>query len=302
MPSNRDDIRDFLNRRKHIILVEVKAADGSTPREAGAWMLVAPDCIFGTIGGGQLEYMAIDHARRSLQRQSALEALTIPLGPEIGQCCGGRVALEFKPVDRDAAATLVEKVDREIAQRPHVYVFGAGHVGDALAMALSLVPLRIILVDTREAELSASQVPGVETCLTAVPEALVRQAPEGSAFVILTHDHALDFLIAAEALSRRDASYVGMIGSKTKRATFRNWLAREVGRPETLERLVCPVGGTAVKDKRPQVIAALAAAEIMTSALNYHERNDDVATANPTRRCHAGCRGSEPRRSRHFSQ
>ncbi len=276
MPTNRDDIRDFLNRRKHVVLVEVKAADGSTPREVGAWMLVASDCIFGTIGGGQLEFMAIDQARRALRRGDAPTEMTIPLGPEIGQCCGGRVALAFKYVDPEAATALIEKVDQEIARRPHVYVFGAGHVGDALAMALSLVPLRVILVDTREDELSASQVPGVETCLTAMPEALVRDAPEGSAFAILTHDHALDFLIAAEALARSDASYVGMIGSKTKRATFRNWLTREVGHPEIFDRLVCPVGGTAVKDKRPAVIAALAAAEIMTAALNWPARRPDA--------------------------
>jgi xanthine dehydrogenase accessory factor len=272
MPTNRDDIRDFLNRRKDVVLVEVKAADGSTPREAGAWMLVAADRIFGTIGGGQLEFMAIDHARRALNSGADAEQMTIPLGPEIGQCCGGRVALGFERVDQGVAMTLIEKVDLEIAQRPHVYVFGAGHVGDALAMALSLVPLRIILVDTREDELSATQVPGIETCLTAMPEAVVRDAPEGSAFVVLTHDHALDFLITAEALARDDTSYVGMIGSKTKRATFRNWLTREVGRPEILDRLVCPVGGTAVKDKRPTVIAALAAAEIMTSSLNYQRK------------------------------
>lgn len=272
MPTNRDDIRDFLNRRKQVVLVDVKAADGSTPRDAGAWMLVAEDCIFGTIGGGQLEYMAIDHARRSLQNRTDAGEMTIPLGPEIGQCCGGRVALGFKRVDRGVAMTLIEKVDLEIARRPHVYIFGAGHVGDALAMSLSLVPLRIILVDTREQELSATQVPGIETCLTAMPEAVVRDAPSGSAFVVLTHDHALDFLITAEALARDDASYVGMIGSKTKRATFRNWLTREVGRPEIFDRLVCPVGGTAVKDKRPCVIAALAAAEIMTASLNYRHR------------------------------
>jgi xanthine dehydrogenase accessory factor len=269
MPANRDDIRDFLNWRKHAVLVEVRAADGSTPREAGAWMLVAADCIFGTIGGGQLEFMAIDHARSALENGAQMDEMTIPLGPEIGQCCGGRVSLGFKQVDRAVAMTLTEKVDLEIARRPHVYVFGAGHVGDALAMALSLVPLRTILVDTREEELSGTRVPGIETCLTAMPEAVVRDAPAGSAFVVLTHDHALDFLIAAEALARNDASYVGMIGSKTKRATFRNWLTREVGHPEFFDRLVCPVGGTAVKDKRPTVIAALAAAEIMISALNY---------------------------------
>ena len=156
-----------------------------------------------------------------------------------------------------------------MAERPHVYIFGAGHVGDALASALSLVPVRTVLVDTREQELSVSKAQGIETCLTAMPEAVVRDASAGSSFVILTHDHALDFLIAAEALRRDDTAYVGMIGSKTKRATFKNWLTREIGRPELFGRLICPIGGTAVRDKRPAVIAALAAAEIVTAALNF---------------------------------
>ncbi|KQX16153.1 xanthine dehydrogenase accessory protein XdhC [Ensifer sp. Root423] len=272
MVASREDIRDFLRRERACVLVEVTAAAGSTPRDTDAWMLVAADSLFGTIGGGQLEYMAIDHGRRALKRGDAPEAMTIPLGPEIGQCCGGRVALAFTRIDREKAAMLIERSDLEIASRPHVYVFGAGHVGDALAMALSLVPVRTVLVDTRENELSAvADIPGIETCLTAMPEAVVRDAPPGSAFVILTHDHALDFLIAAEALRRDDASYVGMIGSKTKRSTFKNWLSREIGRPDLFDRLVCPIGGTTVKDKRPAVIAALAAAEVMAAALNFRQ-------------------------------
>lgn len=279
MVASREDIRDFLRREPDCVLVEVSGAAGSTPRDTDAWMLVAPENLFGTIGGGQLEYMAIDHGRRALKRGGALQAMTIPLGPEIGQCCGGRVALAFTRIDREKAAMLIERSDLEIASRPHVYVFGAGHVGDALAMALSLVPVRTVLVDTRENELSAvADIPGIETCLTAMPEAVVRDAPPGSAFVILTHDHALDFLIAAEALRRDDASYVGMIGSKTKRATFKNWLSREIGRPEFFDRLICPIGGTTVKDKRPSVIAALAAAEIMTAALNYQLPAQSAAT------------------------
>ena len=268
--ARREDIRDFLSRERACVLVEVASAAGSTPRDTDAWMLVSKDRTFATIGGGQLEFMAIDHARKLVQGAKADLRLAIPLGPEIGQCCGGHVALSFKKVDADTRATLIERSDDEIAHRPHVYIFGAGHVGNALAMALSHVPLRTVLVDTREHELSAADVPGIETCLTAMPEAVVRDAPPGSAFVVLTHDHALDFLIATEALGREDASYVGMIGSKTKRATFKNWLSREVDRPELFGRLVCPIGGTAVKDKRPPVIAALAAAEIMTAALNRH--------------------------------
>ena len=179
------------------------------------------------------------------------------------------MGLAFTALNPVLARELVTRSDREMAARPHVYVFGAGHVGDALAMALSLAPLRVVLVDTREDELVAYTVPRIETCLTAMPEAVVRDAPVGSSFVILTHDHALDFLIAAEALKHRDAAYVGMIGSKTKRATFRNWLSREVGQPDLFNHLVCPIGGTALKDKRPAVIATLAAAEIMTAALTW---------------------------------
>lgn len=266
MPGARDDIRAFLNRRPDSVLVEVTDVKGSAPRDAGAWMLVARDMIFRTIGGGQLEYMAIDHARKILAggRDTPMD---VPLGPEIGQCCGGRVGLSFKRVNRGLTDELVGKVDAEIATRPHVYVFGAGHVGDALANALSFTPVRVVLVDTREAELMACDVPGVETCLSAMPEQVVRSAPPGSAFIVLTHDHALDFLIVTEALQRGDAVYVGMIGSKTKKATFKNWLKREVGSDNLFENLVCPVGGAVVKDKRPEVIAALVAAEVLTAVL-----------------------------------
>lgn len=266
MLGRRDDIRAFLNKRPDSVLIEVTDVRGSAPRDAGAWMLVARDMIFRTIGGGQLEYMAIDHARKILAggKDSPMD---VPLGPEIGQCCGGRVGLSFRRVNRGLAEELIAKVDAEIATRPHVYIFGAGHVGDALAYTLSLTPVRVILVDTREAELMAVDAPGVETCLAAMPEQVVRSAPPGSAFIVLTHDHALDFLIVAEALQRDDAVYVGMIGSKTKKATFKNWLKREIGRAELFENLVCPVGGSVVKDKRPEVIASLAAAEVLTAVL-----------------------------------
>lgn len=271
MPGARDDIRAFLNKRSDSVLIEVTDVRGSAPRNAGAWMLVARDMIFRTIGGGQLEFMAIDHARKILLggKDSSFDVspMDVALGPEIGQCCGGRVALSFRRVNRGLAEELIAKVDAEISTRPHVYVFGAGHVGDALAYSLSLTPVRVILVDTREAELMAVDAPGVETCLAALPEQVVRSAPPGSAFIVLTHDHALDFLIVAEALQRGDAVYVGMIGSKTKKATFKNWLKREIGSDGLFENLVCPVGGSVVKDKRPEVIAALAAAEVLTAVL-----------------------------------
>lgn len=257
-----------------LALVEVASAKGSTPRDAGAWMLVSRKEIYGTIGGGQLEYMAIDKARNLLKaptfRKFGTMKLDIPLGPEIGQCCGGRVEVAIRMVDKTVAETLKRRDGVEQAQRPHVYIFGGGHVGHALAQTLSLLPMRTIVVETREQELRGIS-PGAETRLTAVPEDVVREAPAGSAYLILTHDHALDFLIVAEALKRVDAGYVGMIGSKTKKATFRGWFLKNAGGTAAeFAKLVSPIGGDTVKDKRPAIIAALAAAEV-TTALASHQ-------------------------------
>lgn len=260
-------LHDFLSSAPAVALVEVVSARGSTPREEGARMLVSRGAIFGTIGGGQLEFMAIDTARAMLAGGSARETLDIPLGPEIGQCCGGRVELDISIIDETKREKLLHAARAEDAACPHVFLFGGGHVGTALAAALSLLPLHVMVVETR-ADALGNMPTEVETRLTSVPEEVVRDAPAGSAFIVLTHDHALDFLIVAEALKRVDAAYVGMIGSKTKRETLRRWYLKEAGGDESsFSRVVCPIGGADVKDKRPAVIAALVAAEV-TRALS----------------------------------
>ena len=263
----------FLDKEGAKVLVEVASVRGSAPREQGAFMLVSMDAIAGTIGGGQLEYMAIDHARRMLAGKAVDAAMSVPLGPEIGQCCGGRVEIAFRPIDAMLKAELAERLAREAQQQPSVYVFGAGHVGHAIAAALSLLPLNVTMVESREHEL-AGLPDNVTAKLAAMPESVVATIPPGSAVLILTHDHALDFLIAAEALKRTDLAYVGMIGSATKRATFASWLKREA--PEAdLARLTLPVGGP-LKDKRPAVIAALTAAEIMTALTDDALQHDAI--------------------------
>jgi xanthine dehydrogenase accessory factor len=266
MSETTKSLRKFLDASPLAALVEVSEARGSTPREKGAWMLVTPTAIFGTIGGGQLEFMAIDQVREMMVRkEQGSAALDIRLGPEIGQCCGGRVELSIKVMDEPTKSSLIAAAEAEDAKLPHIHVFGGGHVGHALASAFALLPVHVVVVETRADALDG--IPEcIETRLTSVPEEMVRDAPAGSAFVVLTHDHALDFLIVAEALKRKDAAYVGMIGSKTKKATFKSWYLKTAGGTETdFSRLVSPIGGDAVNDKRPAVIAALAAAEIMTA-------------------------------------
>jgi xanthine dehydrogenase accessory factor len=284
MNSKVQSLKDFLAGQGRIALVEVAATKGSTPREKGAFMLVSASAISGTIGGGQLEYMAIDKARQMLGTRSSPQpaskearievdevcaTLDVPLGPEIGQCCGGRVEVSIKLADAALKAELIRNAEAEEAHLPHVYLFGGGHVGQALAASAALLPVHVVVVETR-AEALEGMPETVETRLTPMPEAVVREAPAGSALAILTHDHALDFLIVAEALKRNDTAYVGMIGSKTKKATFKNWFLKSAeGSEAQFARLVSPIGGDAVRDKRPQVIAALAAAEIMTALVSH---------------------------------
>ncbi len=250
------------------VLVDVIEAKGSTPREAGTYMLVGDEAIWGTIGGGQFEYMAIDNARAILKGGGEKD-MDIPLGPEIGQCCGGRTKLRFTLVTSQIAEMLQDRLVRERDDRPAVFLFGSGHVGLALARALAPLPFAVTVVETRKEALQNLPA-GVTSRLTSMPEASVDDIAPGGAAVILTHDHALDFLIAERALKRSDLAYVGMIGSATKRATFSHWLDRQEGENITkrenavmMSRLILPIGGSAVRDKRPEVIAALVAAELL---------------------------------------
>lgn len=263
MRKTRATFCNFLESHKEIALIEIDQVHGSTPRDQGTWMLVSKEQIFGTIGGGQLEDIAIKHARELLIATNDISTdMQIPLGPHIGQCCGGVVNLKFEVLEKAGRIIREQIFITEMNAQPDIYIFGAGHVGKALAESLSILPVNVILIDNRNEELV--KVPQyIQTRQTALPEASVREAKANSTFIIMTHDHSLDFLIAKEALERNDAAYVGMIGSKTKRATFKNWLKREQGSSVGFEQLICPIGNTGVNDKRPEVIAALATAEVI---------------------------------------
>jgi len=271
----------FFAANPEAIACELTSVRGSSPREQGTFMLVSLGTTLGTIGGGALEYMVIDHARRLIAQGRAEEAMDVPLGPEIGQCCGGRVTVTLRNADADLRRNLLIKLTKETAAQPHVYVFGAGHVGRVLAQILSLQPIKLEVIDTRQEELDALP-PGIPHRRAAMPEAIVRSAPRGSAHVILTHDHALDFLIAQEALARTDSPYVGMVGSKTKRARFANWYVEQGGDQRDLDRLILPIGAQGLGDKRPSVIAALAAAEIMVHIGTREVLVGQVSTPNNT--------------------
>jgi xanthine dehydrogenase accessory factor len=259
-------LREAIARSEPAILVTVARTEGSTPRDTDATMLVTRHACHGTIGGGQLEFHAMDVAREMIARGGRETRLDLPLGPHLGQCCGGRVELLLSLADDLILVRLAEREARAAAARPHVLLFGAGHVGLALARSLALLPLETRLVDDRDTP--PPPLPeGIAFERLDDPETLIARAPPGSAFVVLTHSHALDYRLADAALRRRDAAFVGMIGSATKRTRFERWYLARGGSREALMGFACPIGGKPIRDKRPEVIAALATAEILGSLL-----------------------------------
>jgi xanthine dehydrogenase accessory factor len=246
-------------------LVTVADTRGSAPREAGAMMGVKADgSFFGTIGGGALEWEALVLAR---QLAAAGEAVTRridrALGPDLGQCCGGRVILELRVFTAAQAGEIAAMAEAAPDHRRAVLVFGAGHVGRALALALAPLPFAVTWIDSR-AEAFPALVPANARAVAARdPAREIAAAPPGAFILILTHDHALDLAITAAALRRDDLPFIGLIGSATKRARFERRL-RELGIAEArIASLICPIGLPGIEGKEPAVIAASVAAQLL---------------------------------------
>ena len=266
------EIAARLREEGRAVLVMVAEARGSTPREAGAAMLVAPGGASGTIGGGTVEHRVIEAARAMLA-DPAPEPLAqdVPLGPDLDQCCGGRVTVALAPLAAAdagrfeagrAALWAGGPVWAEPPRPRPALIYGAGHVGRALVSALTPLPFALRWIDARPGTLDAAP-QGVATVETPLPEAEAEAAPPGALHVVLTHSHALDLEIVAAALAGRPG-FVGLIGSATKRATFlRKLRARGLGE-DRLARLTCPIGLPGLRDKRPAVIAASVAAQLLT--------------------------------------
>ena len=266
------DSETFFRSNDEFVLIMVGKTLGSAPREKGTWMIVGNTSIIGTIGGGQLEFSAISKARYYINNKSlACNDLNFELGPETGQCCGGKVSLIFQRVNEKTCRDMLTLLKTNLAKGENVYIFGAGHVGIALTNQFLNLPVNIFLFDTRP-EMSPKSTLSFNFKCTPFPEAEIRKALPGGAFIILTHDHSLDFLLVKEAIKRKDASYIGMIGSKTKRGVLGNWLKREG--ISSLRGVTTPIGLSGIKptfrDKRPEVIAALVVTEVLTSFHNFN--------------------------------
>ncbi|ODT17978.1 MAG: xanthine dehydrogenase accessory protein XdhC [Kaistia sp. SCN 65-12] len=300
---------EAIDRHGKAAMATVVETRGSAPREAGARIVVLPDAsFFGTIGGGTLEWRAIADLQAALARPQPhfYESRRVALGPELGQCCGGRVDLALEVFDRsrrseiaelaeaervapfrtrgeqrsdgklhrtvDPASTLAigaARIDHGVVEegfgddRRLLYLFGAGHVGRALVLALAPLPFRVVWVDPRP-DAFPQHVPANVRCVQ--PEdtpATLDGAPAGSFVLVMSHSHALDLAIVAKALKGQDFAYVGLIGSETKRARFSSQLSGAGLARAEIERLVSPIGVAGIHSKLPAAIAASVAADLL---------------------------------------
>jgi xanthine dehydrogenase accessory factor len=256
-----ETLKSVLMRHERAVLVTIAKAQGSTPREKGAWMIVTPEGFHGTIGGGTLEWKALAAAQKFLQQGVAGPvSQTYSLGPDLGQCCGGSVQVEFCGYDQSSLQNLPAD---EPFHHLLVYLFGAGHTGRALMLALAPLPFRVMWIDPRPGAFPSIAPQSVTMHQTADPAALLANAPAGSLAFVMSHSHALDLEIADSALRNPAIAHIGLIGSATKRARFQKRL-REAGITEPqLAKLICPIGVAGIRSKLPVAIAAATVAQIL---------------------------------------
>lgn len=284
-----------------VALVTILATEGSTPLGAGARMVVVTDGLAaGSIGGGALEATTLAQARAMLSHPAGTwRVQDYPLGPLLGQCCGGRVRVLVERLDprhcgwladvapgfqvaayleeaavmrrvvapAQAPAPVQPRAEKPVAgdsfaeplgdlARP-VLVFGAGHVGLALASVMAPLPFTLQWYDSRP-EFAR---PGVHIADEDGLVAAIEAAPPHAAVLIMTHDHGLDYRLTRAALGC-DLALVGVIGSATKRARFLSKLAHD-GMGDLASRLVCPIGVAGITGKAPPVIAIAVAAQML---------------------------------------
>lgn len=236
------------------ITVTVAATKGSAPREAGAVMMVWADRQEGTIGGGALEYEAARIARDMLADGTDQTRRVMPLGPDLGQCCGGVVTLDF----------IAGALEGEPTGTP-LWIWGAGHVGRAIAQVVApLADRPVTMIDTTSARMPETLPQGVSPLVASDPLRVVSRAPKDGDHLIVTYSHDLD-LALCDALLRHGFATCGLIGSATKWARFRTRLASMGHANAEITRIACPIGDPAL-GKHPQAIAVGVVATLLSSS------------------------------------
>ncbi|HET6292467.1 MAG TPA: xanthine dehydrogenase accessory protein XdhC [Kribbella sp.] len=256
-------------QRRPGVLVTLMSVRGHSPREAGAKMVVADDRTWATVGGGNLEAVAIERSHALLAaRTTEPEVLEFALSDKAPyqqavQCCGGEVKLLLEP----------------LPVVPSVAIFGMGHVGLELARILSRQDVELHLVDSRPDQLVPERLSVLDDAVANVhvhqvpmlPELVLGELPPGTHALVMTHDHAEDAALCDAALRNGQLATIGLIGSSAKWARFRRKLADDGLPAEAIDKIITPIGLPEVVGKEPATIAVSVAAWLLQ--LFVAERN-----------------------------
>ena len=241
-----------IDYKKNIIKAKIINVKGSSPNKINDFMLVAPKDIFGTIGGGNLEYLVIEESKLMLKNKSKRKKLNIPLGPGIGQCCGGYVEIILTLHKNTDAAMKDEKVNDSFKE--DLYIFGAGHIGQALIETIGNLNFTTYLIDSREEYLKMSVNKDVNYLLSKEPWKVVNKLKDNAYYVVLTHSHEYDLKILNEILTKK-FTFVGLIGSTTKKKRFLKRLTENGHDKNIIKKIECPIGVDIGNSKDPNEIA-----------------------------------------------
>ena len=248
-------IIDAKNYKKEIIKAKLISTEGSVPRDTGTFMLITSKYLFGSIGGGQLEYSVIQKAKKFLNEKEIInnEIINIPLGPAIGQCCGGYAQVKITKYDNGLQSLKNEKLI--IKKLDNLYIFGAGHVGQELSSKSVDLDFNVHLIDSRNEYLKIQNGKEIIPIFTTFPWMIVKNLPKKSYYIVLTHSHDYDFKIINEILNLNTFQFIGLIGSKTKRKRFTNRLAKLGYDQSLINKIECPIGLKNITSKKPGEIA-----------------------------------------------
>ncbi|MFO0726978.1 MAG: xanthine dehydrogenase accessory protein XdhC [Myxococcota bacterium] len=225
-------------------LVSVVKTSGSTPRAVGSRMIVFADGrIEGTVGGGRLEHEAIATAQKVIASGEP-KLIELLLTQELGMCCGGQVSVFIEP----------------IVARPTLIIFGAGHVGQALAALAQTAGFSVHVVDERPEQANPERFPAPIVLHDDLRDPAIPFSA-GAFVMVTTHDHGLDQQLVERAL-RAPHHWLGLIGSRRKAELTRQRLDAKGFAAEEIARLRCPVG-LAIGAETPEEIAVSILAELI---------------------------------------
>ena len=293
--SKIKQIIDKLSKYNTVARVVIISTKGSAPRKANAHMFVTENHIFGSIGGGQLEYQITSICREHLAtlKKFGREVRKFALGPSLGQCCGGSVnalieyfhysdIIEIRkleqarnlihelltdkfPYEGNQSLSLDEKKffqEQIIDTKTDLFIWGAGHTGREIISSTKSLPLTRYWIDISRERFPNIIDDDVNAIWIKDPTRLINNFPDGGIHLILTHSHALDLAIIQSLLKDNRFYKLGLIGSKTKKVRFRTQLVKAGFSLNDIEQIICPIGLPEITGDEPFRIALSVAGQI----------------------------------------